>query len=88
MQSKWQSFNISLGLILWGATILLGIFHQEEILKWIKITPFHMMLMFFLIVFLCVYVVLSLQGFKQGKETKNCKHAYRGLSHSRMKKGK
>ena len=86
MQTKWQCASVFSGLFLWATTLFIGIFYQQEILKWASITPFHMVLLALLVLFLCVYMVLSLHGFKQCKETKDCKHAFRGLSHSRMKK--
>lgn len=86
MQTKWQCFGVFSGIFAWFTTIVVGIQYQQEILNWTKITPFHMILLAVLVVSLCIYIVMSLQCFRQCPESKKCKHAFRGLSHSRMKK--
>ncbi len=86
MQTKFHSVCIVTALLLWFATIGVGIFFQQEFLKWVTITPFHMVLTAALMIFLCVMIVVLFQGFKQCQETKNCKHAFRGLSDARIKK--
>lgn len=86
MQTKLECASVIFALILWATTIFIGIFYQQELIAWAKITPFHMMLIAMVIVFLCTYIVLALQGFRACKESKDCPHAYRGLSHSRTKK--
>jgi len=88
MQSKFHEVCVVSALLLWLATIVTGIFYQQEFLYWVSITPVHMILAGVVIIFLCVILVSLLQGFKSCPETKDCGDSFRGLSHSRMKKQK
>lgn len=84
MQSKFHGACVVTALLLWFATIGLGIFFQQEFIKWVTITPFHMILTALGGLVLCVMIVVLFQGFKQNEN--KCNDSFRGLSHSRMKK--